>query len=202
MTEYIELTPTTRIAYEQDESPDDPRTWVPSVDCLVYSTSHRGNSDHLGDCQTDLGTVFTIVFGNTGDDALALKVAERYKRIFEIKEDIITYSARGYSQSDWWDVVAVSPEGYGYAEGHAKEFEMWARGDVMTIALERQARWARIDSNGEPVFLTEPHTMETWEEVDSLGGVYMDDDKDLLRSALDHFELDEDEKAIIKEKLA
>jgi len=197
MTEHVQLTDTSRLAYEQDSAPEDPRSWVPEVDCLVYNTSYRGVTDHLGDCQTRLGTVFTIVWGKTGDDDLALRVARRYAQVFGVDEQIDTYSATGYSQGDWWDVVAAVPQGFGTPESHAKTFEMWARGDVMCVALERKVEWVEVQHEGlgAPNEADgQPRTQSTWESEDSICGVYVDGDEQVKQAALEHFELTPEEQ--------
>lgn len=67
------------------------------------------------------------------------------------------------------------------------EYRKWADGNVYGLTIERRVDWARIDENGEMVFLTEPNTMTTWDVVDSLWGIYFDDafpsDEDVLKYA-------------------
>lgn len=187
-TEYLTLTETSRLAVTQDVYAEDPRGWTTSVDVLCYnSPGYGGYVDDLGDCKTKLGSAFTVVYGNTGDDSFALKVALRYKSVFGIKEDIETSTLTGYSQGDWRDVVAVSPEGYGTAKGHLEEFNAWLWGDVSCVALERAVTWHREGDDDE--------TMTTWEEVDSIGGGYFIPDYTPYHVALEHFPLNEEETA-------
>jgi hypothetical protein len=162
-----------RIVVTYDEGADDPRDWTPECDVLQYNVPWRGSADDLGDCRTQLGTVFTIVYGNTGDDAKALAVALRYKRFFDVKEDIETSTITGYSQGDWADVVAVVPEGYGTPADHIKVFRQWKFGDVYVVGIERRVSYVRAEEGGS-VDRSDEHSH--WELIDSLGGVYFDDD--------------------------
>lgn len=196
-TEYIELTPTSRLAVRQDEFAEDPRGWVPSVDVLRYNTPrYNSSADDLGDCKTILGTVFTVVYGNTGDDDLALKVALRYKSVFNIWEDIETRTLQGYSQGDWVDAVAVAPHGYGTAAGHLDEYNAWLWGDVSEVMLERKTRWIREDTACDP--FTEEVELHTWEYADAIGGSYLDHEYTAADVALEHFPLTEEETEAAK----
>lgn len=198
MTDYTEhtfLTDTSRLAISQDTYAEDPRGWSTGVDVLSYnSPSYGGYVDDLGDCKTKLGSVFTVVYGNTGDDSLALKVALRYKSVFGIKEDIETSTLTGYSQGDWRDVVAVSPEGYGTAKGHLEEFNAWLWGDVSCVALERAVTWHREGDDDE--------TMTTWEQVDSICGIYFIPGYTEQHVALEYFTLNEDENVACEQATA
>ena len=117
------------------------------------------------------------------DDDKALELTRRWAVAFGgydeagVEEQVILYSARGYSQGDWWDVfVAVEP-GYGSAEGYAEEWEQWARGDVYMIQRER------FEACGLEGCEDDPEEEEThWvEDADWLGGIYSDDAEDAVK---------------------
>jgi hypothetical protein len=182
-----DVTDDLRIVLTYDEGTDDPRDWTTEVDLLQYNVPWHGSADDLGDCQTALGTVFTIVYGNTGDDAKALKVALRYKRFFDVKEDIETSTITGYSQSDWADVVAVVPEGCGTPADHIRTFRQWKFGDVYVMTIQRRVTYVRVEEGNSPDW-SEQH--DHWEWIDSLGGIYFTedfpDDEAVLNEAREH----------------
>jgi len=174
MSEHITtVTDDLRIVVDNDEGTDDPRDWTPECDVLQYNVPYLDRADDLGDCQTTLGTVFTIVYGNTGDDAKALKVALRYKRFFDVKEEIDTTTITGYSQGDWADVVAVVPEGYGTPADHLRTFRQWKFGDVYVIAVQRRVTYVRVEEGDSPDW-SDQH--DHWETLDSFGGIYFTED--------------------------
>lgn len=201
MNETYEITPDLRVVITPDEGTEDPRSWSPSADVLKYHVPYLDSADDLGDCQTKLGCVFTIVWGNHGDDALALTVARRYQRIFQVPEQIEIGYHTGYAQGDWYHAVAVVPDGQGTPESHLKVLADWSFGRVYTVALERAVRWIRVDDNDEPVFLADGDLrLQTWEEVESMGGVYLasefpDRDEVLAWVREQDWDLDEEEES-------
>jgi len=189
MSEHITtITDDLRIVVTYDEGTDDPRDWTPECDVMQYNVPYRSDADDFGDCQTTLGTVFGSVYDSTGDDAKALKVALRYKRFFDVKEDIETSTITGYSQGDWADVVAVVPEGYGTPANHLRTFRQWKFGDVYVMTVERLVSYVRVADDGMTPIWGEEH--DHWEMVDSLGGIYFTedfpDDEAVLNEAREH----------------
>ena len=69
----------------------------------------------------------------------------------------------GYSQGDWLDYVIATPnrERTLYM---ANNLETWLSGDVYIVTLEESETWTNAAGD----------TRETWEHVDSVGGVYGD----------------------------
>lgn len=190
----IEITPDLRLVGSYDVGTEDPRSWTPKVDALVYNGND--GAEDLGDCATILGCVFAIVWGNTGDDAKALKVAQRYKRFFAVDEEIETFSIRGPVQSAWWEVVVVTPAEHGTPQSHAKTLEAWLTGDVWVVDLQRRATWRRttglIGEIGQE--------MHTWETEESLSGCYLDQSYNEAAVAFEHWtsEMDDDEIAALR----
>lgn len=128
----------TRYVVWQDTNSESPAYWNNDNTVMVYNTSPRGGRDKA---TCELSEVFQRVYDVHGDDELALEVTRRYARVClgwvrERAEDaIVTYSARGYSQSDWWDILAITCEDE-YAESLAKEWGQWASGDVYCVMAE------------------------------------------------------------------
>lgn len=127
---------------------------------------------------------FITAFGAVSQHK-AIRVFERYLRVFRGTKSFATYHL-GYSREygyiafdtkAWLEEIGVTDENpdiepVDRAEPCLDEIKAWAEGDVWGWIVERKVRWQRLGSDGEPVFLTEPNTMETWEEVSSCWGFY------------------------------
>lgn len=160
--------PNVRYIVFQDTDSESPAEWGDTV--MVYATSYRGSVDIP---REELARVFERVYSEDHDANAALAVTRRYARVYlgwtpdRANDAIVTYSACGYSQSDRWDILAITHND-AYAESLAKVWEQWARGDVYTVATE---------------YATECEKGEThWEDtndqcIDSMawGGIYADD---------------------------
>lgn len=88
--------------------------------------------------------------------------------VIQIDEDTrlrVEYDPDAQNPTTWGDHVQ---------EGDST-WQQWADGQVYGVILERRVTWGRLDDNGEMIFLTEPHTMHTWEEAESLWGCYLDE---------------------------
>lgn len=85
--------------------------------------------------------------------------------------------------------------------GERKTYEAWAESEVYGVILEREVTWARLDENGEQVFLTEPNTMRTWEEVDSIWGCYLNDEYTAQTVAIETFEMTDEEESALESAL-
>lgn len=127
----------TRYVVWQDTDTESPANWNSDDTIMVYNTSPRGGRDKA---TCELSEVFERAY-DTHDADKALVITRRYARVClgwvreRAENAIVTYSARGYSQSDWWDVLAITWDGE-YAESLAKEWEQWARGDVWSVMAE------------------------------------------------------------------
>lgn len=127
----------TRYVVWQDTDAESPVTWATDATILIYGTYPRSGR---GKATCELSEVFERAY-DTHDADKALAITRRYARVClewskERAEDaIVTYSARGYSQSDWWDILAITWEGE-YAESLAKEWEKWMHGDVWSVMAE------------------------------------------------------------------
>ena len=127
----------TRYVVWQDTDTESPATWDDDNTVMVYNTSPRSRRDKA---TCELSEVFERAY-DTQDADKALDITRRYARVClgwtpeRAGNTIVTYSARGYSQGDWWDILAITYEGE-YAESLAEEWEQWARGDVYCVMAE------------------------------------------------------------------
>ena len=161
-----------RYIVSQDEDSESPNEWGLGH-VYVYRTAHLGSGSDIPD--DELSRVFFEVLDRHDDD-IALEVTRRYARVFlgmtecEAAARIDTYSARGYSQSDWWDVLSITPDSF--ALGCARDWEQWARGDVYVVTEETRIPCDSTECHGGD----EAH----WEARDSLGGIYADSATDAI----------------------
>lgn len=164
----LDAHPNVRFEVSQDLDAEDPRTWNDAVQILTFRSPHYGanNDDVEREADTRTMEAFGRVYDATGDDEYALKVAQRYARVFEPDVTVETFTLRGYSQSDWQDVVIVTPSdgSCGTAEGHAETFRQWLYGDVYAVTELHPHTW-RDDAGND---------LTTWEDGDSLSGIYAD----------------------------
>ena len=129
-------TPTRYVVWPDTDS-ESPANWNSDDTIMAYNTSPRSGRD---EATCELSEVFERAY-DTHDADKALDITRRYARVClgwskERAEDaIVTYSACGYSQSDWWNILAITYEGE-YAESLAEGWEQWARGDVWEVMAE------------------------------------------------------------------
>ena len=153
----------------QDEGPESPAEWDDDSEVMVYRTAYNGRVDAPAD---ELATVFQRVLDQHNDDTLALLVTQRYARIIlgwspaRANESIDTKTARGYSQSAWWDILIVRYD-HGGALALGDVWEQWARGDVWRVMLETSTVCDKGDTHWDAV---------TDQGIGSvaLGGIYAD----------------------------
>lgn len=164
----LDAHPNVRFEVSQDFDAEDPREWDREVQILTYRGPRLSRLEDDIERAADSRTMeaFGRVYDESGDDEHALKVAQRYARAYEPDVIIDTFSLRGYSQGDWQDVVVVTPSdgSCGTAESRAETFRQWAYGDVYSVIVQHPHTWHDGDGN----------TLTTWEDGDSLGGIYAD----------------------------
>ena len=162
----------------QDTDTESPANWNSDDTIMVYSTSPLGGRDKA---TCELSEVFERAY-YTHDADKALDITRRYARVClgwskeRAEGAIVTYSARGYSQGDWWDILAITWEGE-YAESLAKEWEQWARGDVYcvmaeygTVCEQGETHWDTVNDQGI--------------DSDVIGGIYADSAGDAVTQYL------------------
>lgn len=168
----------TRYVVWQDSDSESPATWNHNDTIMVYNTSPHGGRDKA---TCELSEVFARAY-DMHDADKALAITRRYARVFlgwtseRAEGAIVTYSACGYSQGDWWDILAITYEDE-YAESLAKEWGQWARGDVWEVMAEYgeecdagTMHWDTVNDQG----------------IDSLaiGGIYADSAEDAVSEYL------------------
>ena len=94
----------------------------------------------------------------------ALKVANRYSRVFGAGYEVAITYATGYSQGDWWDILATGPE----AEAATDLFTYYLRGDVYDVT-EYEVKTCDLGHDHE-------------EEVDGLFGIYADSEAEAIEA--------------------
>jgi len=87
-------------------------------------------------------------------------------------------SLRGYSQSDWADVVIYTDEDYDL-KSSAEALDTWFKGDIFTVCLEKLETYTSSSGN----------TIERWELEDSIGQVIFSKDYTLENVISDYFTL-------------
>ena len=171
-------TPNVRYVVWQDTDSDDPRDWSDTTEAqtLVYRAAYRtGNADaDASSAATGTMAAFIHAYDATGDATKALRAATLYAAMFEPDYSVETYSATGYTQGEWWELVSVVKDGYGTPKDHAETFEQWTRGDVWCVMEETLTECDNPENcHGDE----ESH----WQAGDSLGGIYADDPEDAAR---------------------
>ena len=119
--------------------------------------AHKRFEESFGDDAADVLKRFAVAF-HGWDKARA--------------DDAIHFGTyRGYSQSDWLDVLTVVTEdGYGMAEGWFEEWSQWARGDVYTVGAER---FEECDCDCQATHTS--REKDNGNELIYVGGIYADD---------------------------
>lgn len=214
----IDLTPTSRLRVVVDTDADCPRgNWhmlTGFVKIPGRGDSRRGLVPAVHEPRADIeGAHGRIeIMWNT---RLANSAVERWARIFHglhLEYDnehggywFVALDGPDLFADNWPDLVVGTPEHLAKQAEVIKQerevYRQWADGEAVGVILEHKVRWIRVDQNDEPVFLADGDlARETWEEEESLGGCYLDDEYTAQHVALEHFELDEDETAALRGK--
>lgn len=121
----------------QDSDAEDPRTWIHNEHAALWAF-REPRLGHSVAADMPEGNVAIDAFARYWeiyDSAQSLVLTRRYLAAFHTEKNISVDIAliRGYSQSDWLDVVAATVDGYGTPADHIDEFRMWAFGDVWSV---------------------------------------------------------------------
>lgn len=179
-------TPHARFVVWQDTDAEDPRAWQDdaSAQTLIYSANRGSSPDSTDDAASPVMAAFMQHYTEHGDADAALILARRYARIWSPGWKIDTYSARGYSQGDWWDLVTVTGPDAGDPSDYSQEWEQWARGDVYSVMRETFMPCETPDTcHGDE----ESHWWSVTDQgIESLviGGIYADDAEDAVAQYL------------------
>lgn len=142
----------------QDTDAEDPRNCIENEHAALWAYEQpRFGSSVAGDMPT--GNVAITAFAHYYEyvnDTKALELTRRYLAVFhpEKKITVETHNIKGYSQSDWLDLIVATTEGYGTPESHANEFRMWAYGDVWTVIPDKGEAMSGIYADGAEEALT------------------------------------------------
>lgn len=168
--------PDTRYIVMHDADTESPTHWG-NFDVYVYRASYRSNTDESCADESLIARAFFTRYELEHDEHDALRFARRWATIYggmtteQANERITTHSARGYSQSDWWDILVISDDSD--AEQDARTWEQWARGDVYFVYPESRAECEH------PEYCHSHNDDDHWsrEPLDykGIGGIYADD---------------------------
>ena len=162
---------TTRVKAYHDEDAYSPDFVVGDELGIFIIRPYNSYSFGRGDLNKQLGWVHSKVERHQEESALGKYLALQgydYKFV----------SLRGYSQSDWCDVVIYSNAGYNL-DSCATALDTWFKGDIYTVALER------LETYTSPL----GKTIERWEIEDAIGCIMLDDTTTLESVAKDYFTL-------------
>lgn len=126
-------------AVRHDTDAEDPRGWVEAEHAALWAFDEPGNGS---------STIADKPEGNLAIDAFerfyeagnanhsrTLDLTRRWLQAFypEKQIQVETQTIRGYSQGDWFDVVAAVAEGYGTPQEHLNQLRQWVFGDVWIV---------------------------------------------------------------------
>lgn len=139
-----------RFIVQPDTDAEDPRSWVkPSeVAIVVIDADRHTRTDSLCDYDSNpaIALFIEMLDENESDDPLSIDLDTWRKALAErnIDYDVTIETCHGYSQSDWFTVLAAAASGYGEAQGWVSDYRMWAFGDVWRVAPD-------YDTDDEPL---------------------------------------------------
>lgn len=179
------LTPSYRVTVDYDCGPQEPPSHL--LDTVFYEVASCQNLDIHEGAPEVIGALEDVEravndYAYTGPRAVSralIKHLERhgYKAVYR--------TFLGQCPSDWCDaVVAVNPDEGVALDAAISEWDRWFTNDYYVLTLERRHVWH--DAAGD--------TLETWDEVDSLCGVELENSYDadeVWRVARDDFGVEE-----------
>nr|DAM53707.1 MAG TPA: hypothetical protein [Caudoviricetes sp.] len=185
MINTYQLTPLYRVAVDYDCGPQDPPSHL--LDTVFYEVAscqnldiHEGTPAVIAALEGVEGAVNDYDYDSADSVAAALiKHLERhgYKAVYR------TFA--GVCPSDWCDAVAAVRTSEGVAlDAAVSDWERWFDNDYYVITLQRRHVWH--DAAGD--------TLETWDDVDALYGVALDDAyncDEVARAARYYFDVEE-----------
>lgn len=169
MIDTYQLTPEYRVSVDYDDTPrDSAECWYDTVFYEVESCNNLDIHNGRADIVAALEGVEEAVNGYayTGPRAVSralIKHLERhgYKAVYR--------TLPGQCPSDWISaVIAVSNTAGVELDGAVNDWERWYNGDYYVLTLERRHVWHGAAGD----------TLETWDTVDSLYGVSLENSND------------------------
>ncbi|PLS29941.1 hypothetical protein Uis1B_2209 [Bifidobacterium margollesii] len=155
-----------------DPDADNPLDW-PGDALESTVTGHARSIDPAAWTRHDrTDPLIDAITAHNEGDALETALERHYERRGWTSTVI---DLEGPSQSDWIRlVVATDPKRYCPAEPFARgELTSWWRGDVYRIELLKAVTWTSDDGR----------VRTEWEPIDSIGGVYLDQQEDWTETA-------------------
>lgn len=180
-----QLTPSYRVTVDYDCGPQEPIS--ARYDTIFYEVAscqnldiHEGNADVIG----ALEEVEEAVSGYDYDSPDSVAVA-LIKHLERHGYEAVYRTFAGVCPSDWCDAVVAVRTSEGVAlDAAISDWEKWFTNDYYVLTLERRHVWH--DSEGA--------TLETWDTVDSLYGVELEnvyDSDEVAHVARDYFDVEE-----------
>lgn len=140
---------------------------------VYFMEPHREYNRHnQGDYTNELGHLQNRIDRDQEQSAIG-----KYLTLAGMKYKFV--SLRGYSQSEWAEVVIYTNEDYDL-NASAEALDTWFKGDIFTVCLEKLHTYTEL-STGQ--------TIERWEVEDSIGAITFSDDYTLHTVATDYFGL-------------
>lgn len=192
----IQVDDDTRVAVYPDPDAENPRSWQEGIS--VHALRRKGGYNAPDAGTNSHGAALDEILDGASSSQVEGAIALHFQRANLPHR--ITASEAG--EFVWYlepetvaENLALAPlwNGLDLLDGVIAEYEQWANGEVYIVAVEKRTRWARLDQNGEPVFIADadiiPITLTTWEEVELIGGCYLDDDYTARQVAAEHFDI-------------
>lgn len=169
MISYYQLTPSYRVSVDYDYGPQDPPSFC--FDTVFYEVEscqnfdiHEGRADIIAALEGVEEAVNGYAYAGYSSVALAL-----IKHLERAGYETTYHSFAGVTPSEWCDAVVAVRTSEGVAlEDATSDWDRWYTNDYYTLTLERRHVWH--DAAG--------YTLETWDTVDTLSGVELDDAND------------------------
>ena len=166
----LEISPTERVAVYLDED------YFPVEDFVgdelgiftLHKDRHLSNIEQ-GDHHAALHELMDRVNRDQEESAIG-----KYLSLHNLVYKFV--SLRGYSQSDWADVVIYGTEPWMLL--NEDSLKAWFRGDVFTLCHEKRVTFTSEDSD---------RVIEEWEVIDSIGAVMLDTPEDVIDFARTDF---------------
>lgn len=155
-----------KVYVEQDDHTDNPIEGFKNEEHFVFAYRKGPWGRHHDEIKYPLQDAWMRLYetfgGQNYKDTLAREVFRRYLNVFYPHLEVDFQIVRGYSQSEWQDVVAVvnKDHGYGSAQSNIDLYQQWFRGDVYYV-----------------------HTSDD----QAVSGIYADDEKAAIVEFLDYY---------------
>ena len=166
MINTYQLTPEYRVTVDYDCGPQEPPSHL--LDTVFYEVASCQN---LGIHEGDPAVIAALEdveeavngYAYAGYSSVARALVKHLKRN---GYEVVYHSFAGVCPSDWCDAVVAVRTSEGVAlEGAVSDWEHWFDNDYYVLTLERRHVWH--DADGD--------TLETWDTVDTLYDVELDD---------------------------